>query len=79
MANLCFNLWLTFFCINNGIAKLNTDPGLGSRLPQPYLIRVLLKLNELNKMAEGDKKMKREDYEIKEQNGPRNGGDGSST
>jgi hypothetical protein len=35
--------------------------------------------NELNKMAEGDKKLKREVCVIKKENGPRNGGDGSST
>jgi hypothetical protein len=54
------------FCINEAIRKMKpSSTNLAPELPHPFLVCVLLKLNEISKMGENEKKLKREDYEIK--------------
>jgi hypothetical protein len=55
-------LMVDCFCINNGIEELKINSTMASTLPQPFLIRVVLKLDELHTMGEDQKKLRREDY-----------------
>jgi hypothetical protein len=54
-------------CLHGGVTRLDTNSVmLAPQLPQPFLVRVLLRLNEISKMGENVKRLKRGNYVIKD-------------
>jgi hypothetical protein len=61
--DVLLRLVVDIFCIHGGVGKMGPRSiTTAPELPQAYLVRVLLKLDEISKSDEGQAKLKREDY-----------------
>ncbi|KAI4640134.1 uncharacterized protein J4E78_010719 [Alternaria triticimaculans] len=55
------------FCLKGWVEELsNGHPGWVDNLPQQFLVRVIQRMDQLSKLPEADRELKREDYDIVE-------------